>query len=97
MKVVYVVIGTAGEYSDRMEWTVCAYRDKSKAETHATLAERWIAETRERIAALEWRLRHEAWKANPYDANCQYDYARTDYTVAEVPMLRDLPQSEVKG
>lgn len=38
-KVVYVVRGSVGEYSDREEFPVCAYEDEDTAKSHAVAAE----------------------------------------------------------
>jgi hypothetical protein len=35
---IYVVIGVAGEYSDRNEWVVCAYTDEALAQEHVVKA-----------------------------------------------------------
>ncbi len=35
---IYTVMGTTGEYSDRSEWPVVAYTDKSRAEEHVVKA-----------------------------------------------------------
>lgn len=39
---VYVVVGTTGEYSDRIEWQVCAYRDEEQAKAHVQGAEGYV-------------------------------------------------------
>lgn len=38
---IYVVVGTTGEYSDRTEWMVCAYRDEQLAKDHVVAATAW--------------------------------------------------------
>lgn len=38
-KVVFVVSGTTGEYSDREEWAVCAYEDEALAKEHVLKAQ----------------------------------------------------------
>jgi len=30
---IYIVVGSTGEYSERREWNVCAYKDEDKAAT----------------------------------------------------------------
>lgn len=37
MTKVYVVIGESGEYSDRRDWTVCAYLSEDMARRHVEL------------------------------------------------------------
>lgn len=43
MKMVYVVMGETGEYSDRRDWPVCAYvDDEPAAQAHVLRAEEWL-------------------------------------------------------
>jgi hypothetical protein len=87
MKKIYVVIGTTGEYSDRTEWTVVAYTDEKLAQTHAQLAKARADE-----CALTWdRFNTSANPTNMWDEGMAIDYTGTDYTVAEVPLLRRVP------
>lgn len=43
---VFVIMATSGEYSDRREWTVCAYTDREAAKAHVEAAERRDREIR---------------------------------------------------
>lgn len=52
-KFVYVVMGTTGEYSDRIEWVVIAYDNETKAQQHVTLA----TQEAHRICFLSQRLK----------------------------------------
>jgi hypothetical protein len=38
MRTIYVVRGSAGEYSDRNEWPICAYEDEALAQKFVELA-----------------------------------------------------------
>jgi hypothetical protein len=44
MNKIYVVTAVCGEYSDRSEWIVAAYRNKRKAQRHVELATQWQQE-----------------------------------------------------
>lgn len=46
---IYVVIGSTGEYSDRMEWVACAFHDEEKAKQVVT---EWDAQAR---VVAAWR------------------------------------------
>lgn len=83
-KMLYVVMGTTGEYSDRDEWPVAAYEEKELAELHVTLAEKRANE----LAAAEWRSYDGPKKPNEYDPDMEMDYTGTRYFYYEVP-LRD--------
>ena len=43
-RVIYLVCGQEGEYSDREEWVVRAYRDQKKAEQHVVAANARVRE-----------------------------------------------------
>lgn len=94
---VWLVIGVCGEYSDRNEWVVAAYLDKSLAEQHADLATQ-----EERRLLREWEAAdldmydfrhgndstHAEMRRNRYDAKVQRSYTGTDYHAAESCELR---------
>ncbi len=87
MKTLYLVCGETGEYGDSVDWTVCGYLDRSKAESHARLA------TEEAVRLLfeaghYGRVKHGA---NRYDLFMRMDYTGTKYGVGEVEIRDDLP------
>lgn len=43
-RMVYVVSGSTGEYSDRTDWTVCAFETKAKAEALVKRLAAWCDE-----------------------------------------------------
>lgn len=88
-RTLYLVVGSTGEYSDRVEWFVAAYADQAKAETHALLAKAFGATCRREHGRYDY--------ANPYDKQFQLDYTGTDYYVADIEMRDDVPQGEVKA
>jgi hypothetical protein len=82
----WLVHGSCGEYSDRCEWVVCAYRSEEEAKKHTQLAQA-------RADALK-RQYENAWKmpanANEYDPQMQTDYTGTFYSHG-MTELRSLP------
>lgn len=84
---IYIVEGTTGEYSDRSEWPVAAYADESLAQQHAEAAKRWYEE-------------HDCFERhydeifqNPFDPFMHINYTGTDWTVYEVELRTELPES----
>jgi len=73
---IYTVIGSTGEYSDRTEWPVISYSDEAKAQEHVLNADR---------KAKEWEAIRESSFEDPpeeyreYDQNMQMDYTGTYY------------------
>jgi hypothetical protein len=83
---IYVVMGTCGEYSDRQEWTVAAYDDKTLAEKHADLATTAAHLGKTQVP------RYDNYGPNPYDPKMLCDYTGTDYYVLSVPFKTGLPE-----
>jgi len=81
---IYLVCGTTGTYSDRQDWTVCAYRSSDKAEEHARNA---MLRGKE-IQKSKPRYYCPKPGENEFDPNMQMDYTGTEYTTQEVE-LRD--------
>jgi hypothetical protein len=87
MNNVFVVFGSTGEYSDHQYWTVAAYDDLNKANSHAEQANAWCFEnevSEDTYSYKNWEER-EALE-NPWDENFTCDYTGTWYTVQEVPV-----------
>ena len=79
MITIYVIGGTTGEYSDRSDWIVCAYRDKALADLHVHNAQ---------IRAIEINKTRESRYAAPkganeFDPHMQMDYTGTEYYLTE--------------
>ena len=84
---VYVVIGSTGEYSDYMQWYVCAYQDKSRADKHAQAAyDEAVKIDKERKSRY-----HSPTRTNPYDPKMRMDYTGTKYCVDAVDLLDAIP------
>jgi hypothetical protein len=94
-KQIYVVMGTTGEYSDRIEWPVHAYFDKEQAEEHVVRADRrakeaqavydsWYAVGRGSGNRFPTLPDNAAFKDE--DPNFQADYTGTYYYIIEVPI-----------
>lgn len=80
---IWIVEGTTGEYSDRFDWTVCAYTSKEKAEQHARDAMQRAMEI-----SKSRRTRYDTPKGiNEFDPNMQMDYTGTEYYTVETELL----------
>lgn len=96
---IYVVAGEEGIWSDRSEWLVAAYADKTQAEQHADRANQWLEQQRRRMVAASTRAQKEAirWEPTPYDQQAPYaTYGDRDYYVTEVPLRSEPPTAEGK-
>lgn len=76
---VWVLFGATGEYSDRSEWTVCAYQNESDARADCTA----LNVLARGLEGLSWRERDAAMaeRLQPHDANASADYTGTEYYV----------------
>lgn len=79
---IWVVMGTTGEYSDRREWPVRAFKRKKEAEELITAATQKAHE----IFVVGPRYR---WKTddNPFDPHMEMDYTGTSYFYYEVELV----------
>ena len=84
-KAIWIVYGCTGEYSDHVEWNVCAYPTEELAKRHAELAQ---------ILANELINQYVYFtipsKANQYDAQMSADYTGTHYGYTMVEVFDDL-------
>lgn len=92
MTTIYVVFGRTGEYSDRNEWLVAAYRSEFAAAQRVASAEQWAKENGfgfgEDVVDYDSREALEEGKvANPYDAAMNCDYTGVRYYFAPVEMV----------
>jgi hypothetical protein len=87
MAKLWVVVGSTGEYSDRVEWPVMAYCQKADAEAHRKAA----SEEAFRLGASNdcKKVICDAWDdealKNRFDPNMQVQYTGTGYYIEEVP------------
>lgn len=65
---IYIVFGTSGEYSDRDEWPVAAYKQLVKAESHVLAAKKWLQEN-VNLRGIDWNNLPE----NPFDPHMRLD------------------------
>ena len=84
---IYIVQGTTGEYSDRSDWLVCAYRTKEAAETRARNAMLRAMEIKN-AKPDQYSNIPEGMK-NEFDKSMSMDYTGTEYTVLEVELLEE--------
>ena len=77
MRLVYLVVGTTGEYSDREEWPVRAYLLEANAVRHRDAAEA-AAATIHREREDRYSVPHGV---NPHDPDMKMDYTGTHYEI----------------
>lgn len=91
MSTVYIVQGTTGEYSDRTDWLVKAFRSQTKADElchRAQLRAGEIKNSRE--------SRYGAPKnSNEFDPDMRMDYTGTEYTVITVELDEEVFAGEI--
>ncbi len=87
MKMIYVVGGGTGEYSDRTEWIVAAFTDKAMGQEMVLRCEKFAPKE-----GMDYMAREKA--KNPYDPNMRSDYTGTTYYLMEVPLLDAVPAVE---
>jgi hypothetical protein len=91
---VYLVRGASGEYSDRSEWTVCAFNEKRQAERFVTQIEtelRRIGTDRD-IFRLSCGARGELERQlQKIDPSAHVDYTGLRYWVEPVDIRAELP------
>jgi len=84
MDIVYVVFGSAGEYSDRTTWIVKVLADFGKAKELATAAMNRANELYDEYANEDKMRYYNIPKgANQYDPEMRTDYTGTEYWVEE--------------
>ncbi len=98
-KVIYLVEGSTGEYSDHTQWAVAAYLDREMAELHARLANEASAEKNyldpeDNYKTTSYKLRQEVMEQvkKSYDPNCDIIYNGVKYIVTEIPLVRHVDE-----
>jgi len=88
---IYVIQGSTGEYSDHMEWPVCAFKDEQKAKDFVV---QLTKEAQELFAASKHYLEYEYYDSaevglppNDPDFNCYY--GRFNYVYFEAELKDD--------
>lgn len=92
-EIIYVVIGTMGEYA---EWPVAAYTNKEEAKKHLKLAKKRASEIQ--IEMYEARP-FQYWDIpikNDYDKNMKIDNTGTSYFIYEVELFVDIFQYKLE-
>lgn len=85
MKMIFIVKGWTGEYSDRTEWPVAAYEDEKMAVEHAQLAT-----NRAKELYVTFHANEDYYGKNEYDPQMDMDANGTDYYVEIVELFKDL-------
>jgi len=87
MTSLWMVVGSTGEYSDRGEWAVMAYRKKADAEAHQKAA----SEEAFKLGASQdcRQVTYDPWDSeavkNRFDPGMRVQYTGVGYYVREVP------------
>jgi hypothetical protein len=76
---IFLVIGETGEYEDRREWVVCAYRNYEQAYQHAKMADEESSKLFQERDEKFTTIKHKG----VYDENMVIDYTGTSYFVEE--------------
>lgn len=84
---IWIVQGTTGEYSDRTDWYVCAYRSQEMAEEHASKAMRRAKEIQHGNKQYYRPVPGE----NEFDPAMLLDYTGTEYTTASIEIRDAVP------
>jgi hypothetical protein len=91
-RMVYVVFGATGEYSDHREWPVLAFLKEADAEAHVVALETYVREHKVHDTAEgimpDYNDREAIIKASTLDPNLQIDYTGTRYYTIEVELAK---------
>lgn len=89
---IYVVIGSTGEYSDRNEWLIKAFRDEEDAKFLVTNATNRANQIYTLATEEDWAF-HKVYEPdenpsyfNEYDPSMQMEYTKTIYYYKEVEL-----------
>ena len=88
-RMLYVVMGTTGEYSDRSEWPVRSFLSLDKAQAFVLAADTWLRENgiyQGSDEGVGHELRPETC---PFDPGFSTGYTGTGYYVMPVPLDDD--------
>lgn len=80
-----IVMGSTGEYSDRIKWVVGAFISRAAAVQYCEAANQWCLENGVSMNGTRHNNRnydHYDLK-NPYDTQFRCDYTGTDYYLVE--------------
>lgn len=86
---IWLVTGSTGEYSDRMEWTVCAYFSEKLAKEHAENAQAKANLLRQQYLH-PWDIPKGANEFDPTSFSMDYTGTRYEWSMVE---LADAPLS----
>lgn len=86
---IYVVLGTTGEYSDRMEWVVRAFRNEKTAQDQVEfLTEKWAA-LKAGLERYTDEYRNAEKAMTEWDPNFYEDYTGTSWWMSDGIPLDD--------
>jgi len=76
---IYVIFGATGEYSDRDEWIIKAYKNKEMAKSHLLNADKRAKELFKKYEDEPWNCKEE----NIYDPAFRMYYTGTQYYILQ--------------
>lgn len=77
---IFIVTGQTGEYSDRVEWLVKAFRDRAKAMNFIAKAEDWLRANKLSFQNIDGR-RLVDHPMPDFDPDFRCDYTGTRYCI----------------
>lgn len=85
---IYIVHGSTGEYSDRKEWIVCAYKEEDHARKHVLAA----SSTARELIIKYGNYYNIPRGANPFDPEMSVDCTGVNYDVLPTELLSKMKQ-----
>lgn len=79
---IYIVEGNTGEYSDRVNWLVKAFKTTEKAEAYRDMLHSKLLE----LKLYERKIDRNVKIMQEYDEQFQCDYTGSEYTILTVEM-----------
>ena len=89
---IYVVMGSCGEYSDYHTWPVAAFKEQDLANVFATKATEWAFKYYEEI--IKEDDYHDRDEKGPFDIQFLDTWSPTTYNYIAVPILTSVPETE---
>ena len=92
---IYVIQGSTGEYSDHMEWPVCAFKDEQKAKDFIVQltqeANAFMAQFSDSYEWYDWFYEFESRRFGPppNDPKFRCDSSRFNYAYFETELRDD--------
>lgn len=97
MRMIYIVEGSTGEYSDNRTWPIAAYESEESAKSHVAAADVWARANGVHgdLETIRYYYDSREQLANPFDSGMTVDYTGVWYCYYGVEFREsfELPQS----